>query len=228
MVKNITKHIFFELFLLTTATAFAQNEPALVVPVTDFPKHELGVSWGAFPAIGMLAPNLNFLFGGLNFSPFKYVEHQTSGDKFCNSYLIGTFNASYYCNMSQRRAIGFTVSWAARRIHTNWIRSGGMHVSERIGWENYLVFQYNHKRTYYEYSFISLYFSIHAGFILCIQDRILMPDYQDSKVWAFPAFQLTPFGISIGKKKDVSFELGIGTQGAIKIGYTYKFKNRSL
>ena len=112
---------------------------------------------------------------------------------------------------------------------------GGSHPIDTIdgsGWKHYFTLQGNYRYTYYRKNNVSLYFGIHYGAVLCIRDKDILPKetlhlfmttISNDRYYLNPAFHLTALGIDIGTKHIFNMELGIGTQGILKIGYKYKY-----
>jgi hypothetical protein len=208
------------LFCVAQENVLSDNQPS-------FPKHELGFSFGAFPLIGVsYHPDVqsNAYFEGLLPRFFiGYHNNDVRDDLFEKSYLIGAFSLKYNYIVSSSHYFGATLTWSARHFYTNWI--GIDKVPARTGWENYFVIQPNYKHSYCQHRNWSLYFSAHVGIIIYVQSRALMADHQSGNVWVLPAFHITPIGVMINldEKHALDVNLGMGTQGVLQVGYSYKF-----
>jgi len=182
-------------------------------PLKDFSKHEIGISAGAFPVIGIFYKYEPF-WGPL-YVPFWGFGHYYS-ENYTQSYLIGTFSFEYKYNFTFRHAMGITASWACRKVEE--------HLEEiKTGIDNYFALQAGYRFTYKRFEKLSLYSALYIGATFYLQDKQLMNDDQESNFWGTPSMHLALFGISVGKKNAADFEVGFGTQGLIKVGYCYKF-----
>jgi len=207
------KNIFSFLFLLFLFP-FSMTAQESTSPLKDFSKHEIGISAGAFPVIGIFYKYEPF-WGPL-YVPFLGFGHYYCLENYTQSYLIGTFSFEYKYNFTSRHAFGITASWACRKVEE--------HLEEiKIGTDNYFVLQAGYRFTYKRFEKLSLYSALYAGATFYLQDKELMNDDQKSNFWVYPSLHLALFGISVGKKNAANFEVGFGTQGMIKVGYCYKF-----
>lgn len=210
------KTVFYFLFLLFLFP-FRMTAQESTSPLKDFSKHEIGISVGAFPVIGIFYKYEPFIG---NSYVHTTVENTLLGhysyEGGTKTYLIGTFSFEYKYNFTFRHALGITASWACRRIEEN-LRE------IKTATDNYFALQAGYRFTYKHFEKLSLYSALYAGATLYIQDKQLMNDDQKSNFWAYPSLHVTLFGISVGKKNAADFEVGFGTQGMIKVGYCYKF-----
>ena len=203
------KNVFYFLFLLFL---FPINMTAqeTASPLKNFPKHEIGISAGAFPVIGIF---YKYEFLGLSrySTLFGYYDYEDIRDGlYLESYLIGTFSFGYRYNFTSRHALGITASWACRKVKE--------HLEEiKTGTDNYFALQAGYRFTYKRFEKLSLYSALYIGATFYIQDKQLMNDDQESNFWGTPSLHLALFGISVGKKNAADFEVGFGTQGIIKV-----------
>jgi len=206
------KNIFYFLFLLFLFPISMKAQES-TSPLKDFSKHEIGISAGAFPVIGIFYKYEPF-WGPL-YVPFWGFGHYYS-ENYTQSYLIGTFSFEYKYNFTFRHAMGITASWACRKVEE--------HLEEiKTGIDNYFALQAGYRFTYKRFEKLSLYSALYIGATFYLQDKQLMNDDQESNFWGTPSMHLALFGISVGKKNAADFEVGFGTQGLIKVGYCYKF-----
>jgi len=212
MKKNIFCFLFL-LFLLPSLMT-AQESAS---PLKDFSKHEIGISAGAFPVIGIFYKYEPFIGNSYVHTTVENTLLGHYSDEGGNkTYLIGTFSMEYKYNFTPRHAAGITATWACRKIEKN---------MEEINsaTDNYFALQAGYRFTYKRFEKLSLYSALYVGATFYLQDKDLMNDDQKSNFWAYPSMHLTLFGISVGKKNAADFEVGFGTQGLIKAGYCYKF-----
>ena len=211
-MKNIV-FCFLFLLLLFPFSMKAQESTTLL---KYFSKHEIGISAGAFPVIGIF---YKYEFLGLSkySSLFGYYDYEYIRDGlYFESCLIGTFTFEYKYNFTPRHAAGITATWACRKVEE--------HLEEiKTGTDNYFALQAGYRFTYKRFEKLSLYSALYVGATFYLQDKELMNDDQKSNFWGTPSLHLTLFGISVGKKNAAGFEVGFGTQGLIKVSYCYKF-----
>jgi len=205
-----------------------------------FHKHEIGFSIGSFPTIGFL----NF-GGGLPFTGdpmFKHTDYlERDNGMFQNMYCLGSYTFSYNYRFNPTHRIGASLSWVGKHIDTYWIYGGktlfGIYTKPDTvngnGWKHYFTLQVSYLHTYYcKNDKIALYWGISSGITLCLIDKDILPKetqytllgtVSNAKYHFAPTMQLNAFGMELGRKNAFITELGIGTQGILKIGYRYKF-----
>ncbi len=213
--KRMKKLALCFLFLLILSSLTAQEETQLTSK--DYFKHEIGISVGAFPTIGIFYKYVPFL-GPVYLEILGHHYYQDNGDgEYFDVYLIGTFSLEYKYNFTSRHALGFTASWACRKItDSNWLRTDTFI-------DNYLVTQVGYRFTYKRFKKLSLYSAFYAGATFYYKDIYMTTGIKKSNFWAMPSAHLTLLGISVGNKNAGNFEIGFGTQGMIKAGYCYRF-----
>jgi hypothetical protein len=109
----------------------------------EFPKHEIGISWGAFPTSGILV-GVHFdmpgsemtngrysMFGGFTFPWFAhrdnrewkspYITDEESGtsyrlDEYYKMQHYGTLTFNYQYHFTQKHSMGITATWLGRSI----------------------------------------------------------------------------------------------------------------
>ena len=221
-----------------------------VEEIKSHPKHEVGFSVGAFPLVGFLSPPKDeglLNFGDYGFEYSSYEKYEDGGYE--KMYHLGSFALNYNYHFNRKHSLGASLSWVGRHIEINRtyyessIFGGGflgggsdgrypVDTVNGIGWKHYFTLQGNYRYTYYRKNNISLYFGIHYGAVLCVRDKKILPKEtihhlfgyeRNDRYYLNPAFHLNAFGIDIGRKNMFNMELGIGTQGIIKVGYKYKF-----
>ena len=212
-MKKIVFYFLFLLFLFPFRMTAQESTP----PLKDFSKHEIGISAGAFPVIGIFYKYEPFIGNSYVHTTVDntLLGHYSNvgGTK---TYLIGVFSIEYKYNFNHRHALGITASWACRKIED--------YLEEtKTAIDNYFDLQAGYRFTYKRFEKLSLYSALYAGATFYLQDKELMNDDQKSNFWVYPSMHIALFGISVGKKNAANFEVGFGTQGLIKVGYCYKF-----
>lgn len=239
-----TLKLLFLLLLIFPIYCNAQENRQKSIFEKDFSKHEIGISWGAFPTSG--------IFFGIDFATswgllsnfdriptlgprYPFFAHQDSWewDAYRNENKVReyyhmkhygslTFNYQYY--FTKKHSIGFTASWLGRHISSYTMKPTTSEIINAKGWDNIFSLCINYRFTYYSKEAVSLYTGVHLGFGMGFIERKLLFE-SESSFYALPALQITGFGIEAGKKHAFIAELGFGCQGLMKIGYRYKFKN---
>ncbi len=211
----------------------------------EFSKHEIGISWGAFPTSGVWT-GIYFgtswgLFSNFDRQPslgprYPFFAHQDSwewdayrnGDKIREYYKMqhyGCLTLNYQYHFTKKHSIGFTASWLGRYISNYTMKPTTGELVDAKGWDNIFTLCINYRFTYYSKDAVSLYTGIHLGFGMGFIERKLLFK-SESSFYAMPGIQVTGFGIEAGKTHAFVSELGLGCQGLLKIGYRYKFNNR--
>lgn len=214
-----------------------------------FNKHEIGVSWGAFPTSGILF-GVDFwmpgnemvngrysIFGGFTYPWFAhcdskewkspYLINEETGtpyreDEYYSMQHYGCLTFNYQYHFTQKHSIGFTASWLGRYISNYTMKPHTGEIVNAKGWDNIFTLCINYRFTYYTKDAISLYTGIHLGAGIGFIERKLLFEAEGS-VYMMPGIQITGFGIEAGKTHAFMTELGFGSQGLIKMGYRYKF-----
>ena len=188
---------------------------------SKYPKHELGISYGVFPIIGFV-----------NFG--EYREFRKFND-LCPFYenqpiLSGSVNLQYHHYFNKYNALDIDVSWAMYKHHNmiaveNQYKYGNEYlhfISAQIGYSIHFL----HKEK------VTLYSSVYLGGTIYYIGTLW--DHYDIQTGEFimavspvmtlkPALQINFIGIRVGKHNAANFELGFGTQGVLKCGYSYRF-----
>lgn len=188
---------------------------------SKYPKHELDISYGVFPIIGFV-----------NFG--EYREFRKFND-LCPFYenqpiLSGSVNLQYHHYFNKYNALDIDVSWAMYKHHNmiaveNQYKYGSEYlhfISAQIGYS----IHYLHKEK------VTLYSSVYLGGTIYYIGTLW--DHYDIQTGEFimavspvmtlkPALQINFIGIRVGKHNAANFELGFGTQGVLKCGYSYRF-----
>ncbi|MCL2131635.1 MAG: hypothetical protein FWH36_04165 [Lentimicrobiaceae bacterium] len=207
------------------------------------PKYEIGFSVGIFPTIGILSGDDGFL----PFSDDPLFNHTNFiggyDENYEKMYHFGSYTFNYNYHFSPKHSMGVSLSWVGKHIDTYWVHygysfslSGGssypIDTVDGSGWRHYFTLQGNYRYTYFHNNRISLYFGVLWGITLCIRDKDILPketihyllgSVGNERCWLFPAIHFNAFGIEIGKKYVFNTELGLGTQGLLKVGFKYKF-----
>lgn len=212
---TLVKKIFlFCLFLSTAFSVFAQKEEAAIL---KYPKDEIHVSYGFLPIIGLFYPD-GFWITSDYYDVFPFEERAwTQG-----------FNVQYNHYFNKLNALSLDFSWSIykhKQAHIDNYDFEWKHV-------NFFTLQIGYGIHYYNTKMISLYSSFYAGATFyCIgkmdgtpsssSDKIIYPDIFH---YIFrPALQVNFLGIRVGQRNAANFEIGFGTQGVLKMGYSYQF-----
>jgi hypothetical protein len=214
---------------MVTAQLKAQKD--MVFPIAT-PKHEIGFSWGAISPIGIVTLDDNVT---IPFPCFSRNDRQAESHE--NVYHLGSFSLNYNYHFKPKHSAGVSLSWLGKHVDVYWLyphysfsfpsaerRLEDYDTIDSKGWHHYFILMGNYRYTYYRKNIITLYFAVHAGATLCvINEKVSIYHIKDREkyVW-LPAFQLTALGIDIGRKNVFNLELGVGTQGVIKLGYKFK------
>lgn len=208
------------LLLITSFNTHAQTDSQVFV---DVPRHEIGISMGIYPNIGIWDPSRSGQFG-------HHDHYQTPDGDTIDSWLIGAFTFNYFYNITRFHAIGIQSTLAFRHITTSYTdnpyqepvspliktlgRNNDVNNSLNVFW----TWQASYHITFKRYASCSLYSGCSLGFTLYFMDKQWKND-----LVIFPSGHLTLFGISLGKRNNGNIELGYGTQGILKMGYSIKF-----
>lgn len=177
-----------------------------------YPKHELCVSYGVMPIIGV------FYLGNYD-DVYPFYENRIV--------KLGCINTQYRICFNPTHSLNFNFSWAVYE-HTLKVRQSGIYNNSNV---HHLTFQIGYSVRYFKREAVSLYSSIYGGFVLSSIGRIAVDpsnedelQYNPNNICLFhPAFHLTILGVRLGRKNAAHFELGFGTQGVFNFGYNYKF-----
>lgn len=202
-----------------------------------YPKHEIGFSVGAFPIIGIINSS-NTGLSSIEDDHIGHVYHIKREDNYEKMYHLGSYTFNYNYHFSSKNSTGVSLSWVGKHIDTYWEYSESwFNRADTIngsGWKHFFTLQGNYRNTYYRQNNISLYFGIYYGITLCIRDKDilhnetfywLMGSESNARYYVSPAMHLNFFGLETGEKYVFNLELGLGTQGIVKIGFKYKFNN---
>ena len=196
-----------------------------------YPKHEIGFSVGAFPAIGFLEiVSESFL----PFSGDPLIMHtdylRRDNGMYTRMYHFGSYTFNYNYHFNSKHSVGGSFSWVGKHVDKYWV-----YKTETVngsGWKHYFTLQGNYRNTYYHQKKISLYYGVYCGVTMCVIDEDIRPKEtqytflgkeSNAKYKFSPALQLNAFGFETGEKYVFNLELGFGTQGIIKTGFRYKF-----
>jgi hypothetical protein len=202
----------------------------------EFANHEIGLSWGAFPTLGVWYGVAFWMDGDINRYPYWHWEtrhplfshNHRDENGFYTMQHYGALAFNYQYHFSKRHSMGFNTTWLGRHISNHAERRRPLVFDQLInakGWEHTFALCANYRFTYYNRNAISLYTAIHLGLAVKLIARKLLFDSEKSSYWA-PVSQIIGFGIESGKTHVLVAELGIGAQGLVKIGYRYKFDNK--
>jgi hypothetical protein len=210
--KKILKHPIKTMFFLAVILLMVTKTEAQTNSLTEAQiyKHELSVSYGAFTQ-----PVLIPIFYNL-FYPI----------------VLGGINVEYFYNFNKTHSIAIALSTSSDILNKNRFASFELFATDDYikehpyilkRWGLYNSLQFGYRISYPKKGRCAFYSLVFAG--LCI-GTIFHPSKEDvtqSSDWLLPALHLTVLGISIGTKNIANLEFGLGTQGMLKIGYSYKF-----
>lgn len=192
---------------LTMPECTAQNA---MEESTEIPKHEIGFSVGFFPILDEWDP-------ARGHSRFAYHDQfRINKRDSIDSWLIGAFTFNYNYNITHYHAVGVLTTLAFR--HATIIPTGqSSSTSLNAVW----ALQASYRITFKRYAVCSLYAGCSMGFTLYILDK----QWQDALFvpHILPSGHITVLGISLGKRNNANIELGYGTQGSFRVGYSAKF-----
>lgn len=209
------KKIFlFCLLLSAVSSAFAQQEEPEIM---TYPKDEIQVSYGFLPIIGLFYPDGFWIISDY-YDVFPFEERAwTQG-----------VNVQYNRHFNKNNVLSVDFSWSSYKHKQKYIDNYDFE------WKhvNYFTLQIGYSVHYYTTKMISLYSSFYAGATFyCIgrmdgtpsssTDEIIYPDKFH---YIFrPALQVNFLGVRVGQRNAANFEIGFGTQGVLKVGYSYQF-----
>lgn len=186
----------------------------------EYPKHEIEISYG-------IAPFVSPFYSG----PFEDVVRDYHS---IPEIFLGSINLYYHLYFSKLHSLDVNLSWSAMK-HTApdiYVR----HYAYRNDYVHYLGLQAGYCIHFFNTEKISLYSSIYLGATLFLigdgayyEDGINhfteIPNHYPLKNLRDLCFdfQINYLGIRIGKHNAANIELGFGSQGMLKIGYSYKF-----
>jgi hypothetical protein len=190
------------------------------------PKYELNISYGFFPVIGYGTP-ISYTSPGEPLLIYENIKRDI------DVIQIGNFIFQYQYHYDKKHSTGITASFLLRNY-----RKGQENNRKSFGQNCYITFQGNYRYTYKRYTNCSLYSALSVGAVLYFIDPKIKEDLQlppgstflflnphDSYPSTFlsPSAHLTLLGFRIGKANASQIELGFGTQGILKVGYSYQF-----
>jgi hypothetical protein len=210
------------IFVIMSFTNMAQaQDPPLVV---SNPRYELGISYGFFPVVGY-ATLITYDY------PVQPMLVYEKYEELYDVIQVGNFNFQYQHHFNKRHSVGMITSYLLRIY-----RVGSVNNREFIAQNHYLTFQGNYRYTYKRYNNCSLYSAFSLGVVLYsidskIKEDMLSkpalvfknPEPNDPTTFLSPSAHLTLLGLRIGKTNASQIELGFGTQGILKVGYSYQF-----
>lgn len=188
---------------------------------SKYPKKELSISYGVFPIIGVF-----------NFGEYRVFREFDDLCPFLEKQpiLSGSVNLQYHHYLNKYNVLNIDVSWAMYKHHNmiaveNSYKYGNQYlhfISAQIGYSIY----YFHKGK------VTLYSSVYLGGTLYYIGTLW--DHYDTHYAEYlmgtspvmtlkPALHINWVGIRIGEHNAATFELGFGTQGVLKFGYSYRF-----
>ncbi|NLJ82462.1 MAG: hypothetical protein GX330_04985 [Bacteroidales bacterium] len=204
-----------------------------------FNKHEIGISWGAFPTsrvsygIAFWQPAstyVNVRHPGLLSNVYPYFAHTASrtwkgpngDDEYYTMQHYGALTINYQYHFTKKHSLGFATTWLGRYVTNYTARAKFEETIDAKGWDNVFSFYSNYRFSYFSKENLSIYTGICIGLAVNVIQRKLLLSTEKNAYYVL-AFQATGFGIEAGKKHCYVGELGFGSQGVIKMGYKYKF-----
>jgi len=201
--------------------ASAQQDPSADFSQNPnkYPKHELGVSYGLFPVLGLVRFNEHRIFSEFeDLCPYKERRPVWSG----------SVNLQYHCHFNKHNALDLHLSWAMyMHRQTVAVENKYYYLNQDL---HFVTIQLGYSVHYYTSDKLSLYSSIYlGGTVYCIGDlgkgKPNYPAYDiDTDVATLkPAVHVNFIGARIGKRNAANIEVGFGTQGVLKLGYSCHF-----
>lgn len=210
----------------------------------DFPRHELGISYGVHPFMRNIDHDVAILIPGV--WPYYPTSNFNINDEYFT--LYGAINVFYQYNITPKHSAGVTLSGVLSKYTIPAGTMSGFSEAARLYGENEysghigsLCLNVFYKFTYKTFDKCALYLGAGLGFNADIHDKTLykyrqikygtrgrdIPDYTIYGNWAraffYPSFQITALGIRIGQKNAANIELGFGSEGVFKAGYSCRF-----
>ena len=166
-------------------------------------RHEIRLSVGAYPQ--RIDPKYDLWYYGESFAASKYYEGST--------YTAGIYGLEYYYRASRRWDIGLHFSWA--REYSNLYSNIDNARLKRLD-TDFLTFtptvRFNWKRS----KTVHIYSA--AGFGVILTQESCRKGVEDKA-----AVQITPIGVSVGRRLFGFAELGFGVHGVFIGGIGYRF-----
>lgn len=222
-MDNIKKIISAALIMLTlSGVAPAQTDSVTYKgpKTSDYPRHELGVSYGLFPIIGVVP------YG--KYEKYKDLHPFIQGDIIWS----GSANVYYRCWFNRHNSLSLDFSWAMykhqSRLATD-INGNDFYHSPtdiryyRNTYVHYFSVQFGYNVHYYTTEKVTLYSSLFVGFTTYYYGDLYPVEDKHSGYSFAPSLHVNFLGLSVGKNNAATFELGYGTQGVLKFGYNYRF-----
>lgn len=178
-----------------------------------YPKHEIGVSYGMLPIIGVF-------YGGNYDDVYPAYENQII--------KLGSISTRFRISINPIHRLDFNFSWAVYE-HTLEVRQSGIYKNNNV---HHFAFQLGYSICFFSKNAISLYSSLYGGVVVSDLGRMAIINQSTGEIMGYdldnicllhPAFHITFLGLQLGKKNAFNIELGYGTQGEIKLGYNYYF-----
>ena len=166
-------------------------------------RHEIRLSIGAYPQ--RVEPETDYYWYRESFASSKYYSGPT--------YTAGIYGLEYYYRCSRRWDIGLHFSWA-REYYSLYSNIDGSrlkrHDTDYFSFTPTVRFQWKRGKTVHIYSAVGL------GVTLTAESG--RKGVEDN-----PAVQITPIGVSAGRRLFGFAELGFGAHGVFICGIGYRF-----
>lgn len=226
------KRIFFTtviLALLLICGGVVKGQNVQVASEGIFRHHELGFSFGAYPIGYDFWRPAYFMGPNYELGLFHY---RSFSDDPIQSFQIGAFAIHYQYHINSKHSIGASLSAVMLISDINVAPNYVNHESKHYhGINPYITLIGTYRFTYKSFPKVAFYLGAGLGFTVGVEDKELNEYtrswWGDSKMthryFIGPAAQLTLLGIRLGTTNAANIELGIGTEGVLKIGYNQSF-----
>lgn len=183
-------------------------------------RYEVNIGWGGFPVVDALNFS-GFDFGSIPDVMLYYPSSigEIYSDYAGPSYSTGVISAEFNIQFKKWFALGVQANFDAI-----WSAVYSSDTEERTGTSSGMVFSLlpYARFTYLNRPVVKLYSAVGLGVTAGYRNYSAEGDSSYSMV--YPAFQLTPIGIMLGRKVYGLFELGVGTvYMGCRAGIGYRF-----
>ncbi|KQS32924.1 hypothetical protein [Dyadobacter sp. Leaf189] len=167
-------------------------------------QHEVQLSYGPLARERLLDDALIIFLGSVFSEPLPQMDFSSS------------FAITYRYQVTRRFAIGVT---SATSNGTSY--KADYYDYQRAYKHTNLIMAFEPKITYADTPDVTLYAAAGiGGLFVRLKDQRLATD---AKLYAVPTFQVTPFGIRVGKKVGGFAEIGYGYKGLVSFGINTRF-----
>ncbi|WP_157488336.1 hypothetical protein [Dyadobacter crusticola] len=192
--STILSFMVVALFIAASTPAHAQRPS----------QHEIQLSYGPLARERLLDDAFIIFLGSVFNEPLPKMDFSSS------------FSITYRYQVTRRFAIGVTAATSNGNSYKT-----SYYDFQRTDKHGNLMMAFEPKITYADAPHVTLYAAAGiGGLFVRIKDQRLATD---AKLYATPTFQITPFGIRVGKKVGGFAELGYGYKGVVSIGINTRF-----